>query len=160
MLAVNDDERRKLLASLHWYDQLQCYDWDRLLVVICSAFHLVGAGAIAFAPHHQLITQGTRPVFEQVDMTLQALEIPLTSRAVWAALFFAAGIAALTLTLRVSTARQLVTWFLVIPIGFDWSATFVLSVLNGGGSAMGAVAYPTLLTVWSVAAVRTALGSR
>jgi hypothetical protein len=43
------------------------------------------------------------------------------------------------------------TWGTVIPTGFAWTGTFAIGVIEGRGSAIGLVVWPTLLCVWVVA---------
>jgi hypothetical protein len=151
------DDREALLEVVQ---RMRRFDWGRALVGVCAMFHLSGAAIIGFAPEKQLITIGTRPVFR---LLMDQYLLPMSlqgSRVVWTVLFLAAGIAATLLTIHPTGARELVTWFLVIPIGFTWSATYALNVLQGGGSAMGAIGWPTLLLVWGIAAFRVALEKR
>jgi hypothetical protein len=113
--------------------------WARLIVAICAGFHLLLALVLVVAPVQTVITEGTLPVFE------------LMGRYAWAVWFLFAGIASALLVMKPTIPRMVATWGSVIPLGFAWSGTFAISVIQGRGSAIGLVVWPTLLTVFAVA---------
>lgn len=142
-----DRETQTAVGVMHFW-QRWSFDWQRFLIQWCAAFHLLVAFTLAFAPYNQIFNAGTAPVFE------------IASRYVWAGLFLVAGIAAVVLLHRRTTAVQLLTWFTVLPLGGAWLTAFALAVLNGRGSAIGVVVWPFLYGPWALAAVRMALGKR
>ena len=128
--------------------QWRRFEWDRFLVAWCAGFHLLIAFTLTFAPYEQIFNAGTRPVFQ------------IASRYVWAGIFLTAGLLALSLLRWRTTPVQILTWFVVLPLGGTWLTAFALAVLNGQGSAIGVVVWPFLYGPWAVAGIRIALGKR
>ena len=133
--------------AVHPWARLRHFDWDRAQVVIVAGFHLLVAFTVLFAPVEQVVTEGTLPVFD------------LAGRAVWAPVFAVAGVSAALLARKVTLVRQLATWLTVMPLGFTWTGAFAIAVIQGRGSAIGLIVWPTLLAAWAISAVRIALHS-
>lgn len=137
-----DDPAVLLQAVKQW----RRFEWDRFLIGLCAAFHLGVAVPMALAPMDQILSAGTAPVFA------------IANRYVWAAAFLVAGITSTALLRWRTPAVQCLTWFTVLPLGGLWWTAFVLAVLDGRGSAIGVVVWLTLYGLFSVVAVRVALG--
>lgn len=129
------------------HTRLRRFDWDRVQVAVVAGFHLLAAFTILAAPTVQVVTVGTLPVFD------------LAPRPVWAVGFAGAGIAATMLAVRVTLWRQLTTWFAVVILGSAWTTAICVAVIEGRGSAVAAIVWPTLLIMWGISAVRIALHS-
>lgn len=98
------------------------------LLAVLTAFYLVGAVTMTFAPDNQLFTQGTRPVFE------------LASPLMWAAWFLTASAMTFALALRVTGPRQVAAWVVVIPSQTVWIGAGLIAVwVEDRGSAMAVV---------------------
>ena len=128
--------------------QWRRFEWDRFLVAWCAGFHLLIAFTLTLAPYEQIFNAGTRPVFQ------------IASRYVWAGIFAAAGLLALSLLRWRPPPVQILTWFVVLPLGGTWLTAFSLAVLDGQGSAIGVVVWPFLYGPWALAGIRIALGKR
>lgn len=139
---------REEQALLDVVQQMWRFNWDRFLVGWCAAFHLAMSVPLALAPVSQIINAGTEPVFD------------LASRYVWAALFLAAGLLAVSVLHRPTPLMQFLTWITVLPLGGIWLTAFVLAVRAGEGSAVAVTVWPFLYGPWAVAGVRIALGKR
>jgi hypothetical protein len=113
--------------------------WARLIIGICAAFHLLMAVVLAFAPETLVVTDGSLPVFA------------LMGRRAWAVVYLIAGVASALLTARPTIPRMVATWGVVVPTGFAWTGTFAIGVINGEGSYIGLVIWPTLISVFVVA---------
>lgn len=113
--------------------------WARLIIAFCASFHLLMALVLAFASEDVVVTSGTLPVFT------------LMGRGAWAVVFLIAGVASALLVARVTVPRMIVTWGTVIPLGFAWTGTFAIALIEGRGSAIGLVVWPTLLATFSTA---------
>jgi hypothetical protein len=122
--------------------------WERFILSLCSAFHFLIGGALLWAPTHQVVNAGTAPVFE------------LAPRWVWGSICIVAGVTALFLLHRVTLLRQLVTWYCVFPLGFAWSGAFLMALIDGRGSAIGAVIFPFTYLIFGAAAMRIGLRKR
>jgi hypothetical protein len=138
------DEAALLAVVKRW----RRFEWDRFLIGLCAAFHLGVAVPLALAPVDQIVNAGTAPVFD------------IASRYVWAVAYLVAGSAAVLLLRWRTPFVQCLTWFTVLPLGGLWWTAFVLAVLSGRGSAIGVVVWLTLYGLFSVVAVRVALGKR
>ena len=119
--------------------------WERFTLAACTAFHLLIAGALFFAPDHQVFNAGTKPIFD------------LASRYVWGAACLSAAVTGALLLQRRTMFRQMATWYVVIPLGFMWSGTFLIALIAGQGSAIGAVVFPFLYLWFGAAAIRISL---
>lgn len=115
-----------MLKVGQWWRQ---FGWSkaRSLLLVVAFLHLAGAYTLVFAPHSQLFTQGTRPVFD------------LFPPPVWAVAFLIGGAGAASLLHRFTGGRQMLTWFTVLPTQTVWIGASVIAVAHGGGSAMGVV---------------------
>ena len=122
--------------------------WERFSLGACSAFHLLLAGALLFAPDHQVYNAGTKPIFD------------LAPRWLWGLACLSAGVTALLVLHRPTMLRQMATWYVVIPLGSMWSGTFLLALVNGYGSAIGAVVFPFLYLWFATAAFRISIRKR
>lgn len=122
--------------------------WEKFLLCVCSAFHLLIGSALIGAPAEQVINAGTAPVFE------------LAPRWVWGVASLFAGVASLLLLWHRSAGAQIATWLTVIPLGSAWCGAFWLALASGRGSALGAVIFPTLYVIFGTVAVRIGLGKR
>lgn len=132
---------------VRWWQRFQ-FDWLRVIIGFCAAFHLGTAVTLALFPYDQIHNAGTAPVYD------------IASRFVWAALFLLAGVVSVVLLRRRTVRVQLAWWFTVAPLGAMWWIAFVLAVLDGRGSAIGVVVWLTLYGMFSVAGLRIALGKR
>jgi hypothetical protein len=112
-------------------------------VSVVAFMHLLGAFTLLAAPHTQLFTQGARPALD------------LMPRALWAALFLAGGLGAVSLLFRYTGPRQFVTWLLVIPVQCVWVGASALAVIDGHGGALSMVFLPTLLAYTVISALWT-----
>lgn len=130
------------------FEEPRRFDWPRFLLGWCVLFHAATALTLATAPWHQLLTQGTAPVFE------------LASRYVWAAAFAAAAALSGALLHRPRPVLQALTWLTVMFLGGVWLTAFSLAVWDGAGSALGVVVWPFLYGPWAVVAMRLGLGRR
>lgn len=148
MLTLHRHHASDEAALLTVVKQWRRFEWDRFLIGLAAAFHLGVAVPLAFAPYEQIFSSGTAPVFD------------IANRYVWAAAFLVAGTAATLLLRWRTTLVQCLTWFTVLPLGGLWWTAFVLAVLDGRGSAIGVVVWLTLYGLFSVVAVRVALGKR
>lgn len=138
-------EDGEVLTS-HPAARLRAVDWDRVQVGVVFVFHAWLAITLMFAPDSQVFTPGALPALE------------LFPRQVWAVWFAVAALASAFLFDRVTVLRQIVTWLMVIPLSFAWIGSLAIAVLiDGRGSAIAAVVWPTLLIMWAVTAVRIAL---
>lgn len=136
----------EVLAGHHPVERMRRVDWDRAQVAVVALFHGWLAVALVLAPEAQVATPGVQPALD------------LFPRQVWAGLFAAAAVAALLLWRRITVLRQVGTWMLVIPLSFAWIGALTISVLiEGRGSAIAAVVWPTLLVMWCITAVRIAI---
>lgn len=140
-------EQSAVMTVAAWYVRMWP-GWERFLLALCALFHVWMAATLAFAPRTQIVNAGTQPVFE------------LAPRAVWAAWFLIAGVAAAALLHWHTKTLQTVTWFSVFPLAFAWLSAFVMAVLDGRGSAIGVVVWSTLTLLWAPVAIRLALGKR
>jgi tryptophan-rich sensory protein len=120
------DEEQALMAVAHWWD-LFALTKSRALVFVVTALHLIAAVTLVAAPHVQLFTQGTRPVFS------------LFPPPVWAAAFLLGGLASGSLLFRLSGRRLAVALFTVYPTQTMWIGASVIAVWQGRGSSMGVV---------------------
>jgi len=111
----------------------------RIILTICSAFHLLMAAVLAFMPEDLVVTEGWLPVFT------------LMGRHPWAVVYLIAGVSAAALVAKATLPRMICTWGTVVPTGFAWTGTFAIGVIQGRGSAIGLVVWPTLLSVFVVA---------
>lgn len=129
--------------------RLKQFDWERFLLAKCSAFHLLAAFTLAFAPHDQVYNAGTAPVFA------------LASPHLWALAFAAGGVAAGLGSRYMPHGIPLFLLALaVFPLGVLWFSAFVMAVLQGHGSALSVVVWPFLYSSWLVAIARLGLGKR
>lgn len=127
---------------IRWF---QRFNWDQALIGIIALLHLWAAVTLTFAPHSQLFTQGTRPVF--------ALFPP----AGWAVAFLVGGFATAQLTRSVTGVGQFLTWLTVLPTQSVWLGASVIAVTHGGGSAMGVVFLSAVWLFTAVTAIRVAV---
>lgn len=144
---LSHHDRETLLMVGRLVQRFQ-FDWLRVIVGFCSAFHLSLAVTLALAPYDQIYNAGTAPVYD------------LASRYVWAAWFLLSGVMSAILLRRRTTRVQLAWWFTALPLGGMWWLAFILAVLNGRGSAIGVVVWLTLYGLFAVAGVRIAVGKR
>lgn len=107
-----------------------------------SAFHLIVAAVIAFAPRHMVITPGTSVAFGFYPPT------------VWAVWFAVTGIVAGAMTHRNTLLRQAITWCGVFPLGCAFEFAFLAALSQGRGNAVFAIMYPFLLMWWLALAIR------
>ena len=121
------------------------FDWDKVLVAVIAALHLWASATLVLAPHVQLFTQGTRPMFALFPPTA------------WAVGFVIGGIATAFLAYRVTAARQVFAWFAVCPVQTMWLGASVLAVTRGGGSAMEVVFLSAVLAFTVVIAIKVAV---
>lgn len=135
-------EQRTARTVVRWWQRA---DWNKPLVAVVAVLHVWAAITLTLAPHSQLFTQGTRPVFALFPPTA------------WAAAFMLGGISAGLLTARVSGPRQVATWFFVAPVQVVWLSASILAVTHGGGSAMGVVFLSAVLAFTAITALRVAI---
>ena len=121
------------------------FDWERFLIATCTGFHALLGFTLVAAPIDQVYNAGTAPVFA------------LAPRFVWGVLFLAAGFFSGLLLRYRAPLFQFAAWLLVFPLGTAWLAAFTLAVLQGHGSALSVVVWPTLYVSWAVLAVRLGL---
>lgn len=76
----------------------------------------------------------------------------------WAVAFAVAAAAAGLLLRHVTAATQIVTWYVIFPLGVAWGVTLAYGVGDSAASTLGVVAWPFLYLPWVVVAVRLALG--
>lgn len=133
------DDEKALLAVARRVDAIQPH---HALLGVLTGFYVLGAFTATFAPHNQLFTQGTQPVF--------ALLSPLA----WAAWFLVASVATAAVMARLTGPRQVFAWLIVLPSQTVWIGAGLIAVLvQDVGSAFGVV-FPvtvlafTLVTVW------------
>ena len=113
--------------------------WARLIIAICSGFHLGMALVLAFAPPSLVLTDGALPVFS------------LMGRHAWAIPYAVAGVAAALLVAKTTLPRMICTWGTVVPLGFAWTGTWAVAAAEGRGSAIALMVWPTLLAVFVTA---------
>ena len=142
MLTAHRPADVNAVAVIHWW---QRFNWDRALVGVIAVVHVWASITLTLAPHSQLFTQGTRPVFD--------LFPPLG----WSVAFASSGIFAAVLAQRISGPRQFLAWFTVLPTQSVWLGASVLAVIHGGGSAMGVVFLSAVWLLTAITAVRVAI---
>lgn len=135
------------VALLTVVNRWRKFPWEPFLIGWCSAFHVITAVTLAFAPLDQVLTEGTRPVLE------------IASRQVWAVVFCAVGLAVAFVLRRRHDAAQWLIWLSVMFLGGMWLTAFGLAVLRGEGSAVGVVVWPFLYGPWAIVAFLS-LGKR
>ncbi|NUP83919.1 MAG: hypothetical protein HOV96_40975 [Nonomuraea sp.] len=141
-LPYRSDEQEALLTVVQ---RLRKFPVARALLTVVMVLHLWGALTLIYAPHVQLFTQGTRPVFD------------LFPPGVWAVAFCVGGVTAAALLARFTIPRMFVTWLTVLPTQAVWLAASVLAVSRGGGSAMGIVFLTPVLASTAITAVVVAM---
>lgn len=134
---MTEQERALLTVVARW----PRIEGERALLIVVAAAHALAAVTLWAAPHAQLFTQGTRPVF--------ALFPPQ----VWAFAFLIGSACAVMLLQRVTWRRQIATWVLtVLPTQIVWLSASLMAVSRGGGSAMGVVFLTVVLAFTAVTA--------
>jgi len=122
--------------------------WGRFVIGASAAFHAALAVVLVTFPYEQLVTEGTRPVFD------------LWSRYVWAGSFAvaAAGIAA-SLRWR-KPLLHAAAWLWVTFLFGAWLTPLCLAVLEGGGSPVAVVVLLFLYGLLFSGAISNALRQR
>jgi hypothetical protein len=122
--------------------------WGRVLIGAAGLFHACMAVVLVSFPFDQLLTEGTRPIFD------------LWSRYVWAAAFavVAVGIAAV-LRWRKPMLHGAV-WLAVTFLFGAWLTPLTVAVLDGGGSPVAVVVLLFLYGLFFAGAISNALKQR
>lgn len=139
LLAACSDEERALLDVVQ---TLWRFDWDRFLLAWCAAFHMLIAVTLFTAPWDQLLSAGTRPVFD------------IASRYVWGGVFLTVAVALVIHRPQAKWMRAL-AWMTVLFLGGTWLTAFSLAVLRGQGNAIGVIVWPFLYGPWAIVAYRS-----
>lgn len=142
VLDTRPEEVRALLEVARWWQRT---DWDRVGVLVLSAFNVWLALILLLAPDAQVFTQGSLPPFR------------LMSPEVWAVGFAAGGVAAGALAWQVTGARQVVAWLLIFPAQTVWLGASIIAVLGGSGSAIAVVLWSVILAFTALTAIRLAI---
>jgi hypothetical protein len=147
MLTLHPHERTETAKQVIRLSQVMQSGWPKFLLGWAAGFQVVVAVTLAAAPWHQLLTPGTRPVFE------------IASRYVWAVLYLAS--ACLTASTYWSRAAlRTASWMAVMGLGGVWLTAFSLNVWSGGGSALGVVAWLFLYIPIAAVALHQGLTKR
>ena len=122
--------------------------WGRFVIGASAAFHAALAVVLVTFPYEQLVTEGTRPVFDT------------WSRYVWAGSFAVAAVGlAASLRWR-KPALHVVVWLWVTFLFGAWLTPLSLAVLDGGGSPVAVVVLLFLYGIFFGGAISNALRQR
>ena len=142
------DDQDALLKVATSVQRVREFDWAKFLLRCGMTLHLVAAVVVGTWPYEQLLTEGTRPVFE------------LAPRSVWALLFIGGGLLLLALSMQPTTALAAFTGLLTSLVGGAWLTAQFLAVKRGDGSPMALAMWPFLYLPWLTVVARLAAGKR
>jgi len=122
--------------------------WGRFVIGASAAFHAALAVVLVTFPYEQLVTEGTRPVFDT------------WSRYVWAGSFAVAAVGLAAALRWRKPALHVVVWLWVTFLFGAWLTPLSLAVLDGGGSPVAVVVLLFLYGIFFGGAISNALRQR
>jgi hypothetical protein len=122
--------------------------WGRFIIGAAAAFHAALAAVLVTFPYGQLVTEGTKPVFD------------LWSRYVWAGSFAVAAVGLCVALRWTKPWLHALVWLWVTFLFGAWLTPLSVAVLEGGGSPVAVVVLLFLYGLFFGGAISNALRQR